>query len=251
MDDSLDPVIHAAGVTAQDALDLSRGHGHAHHAADLFADLIDAADHAQLQAAAGGGVGNAVVQPHQIHRPAPDVRHDDGRFVQQTALGQHGCIALGEQFYITDGHRVLISLIAEQDRSAVPQQVLPELLFIPAKAGEGETGSQQDCGRPLRVSILQFFGDGCQRQQVVVHGLGLVFLKGLASTAYHIVPALIFQNILLGVRLMLICNQAGGKRKVGRFHSGIPMIHANGDNIAHLLSPPFLSFFFFEAFSAA
>ena len=166
-------------------------------------------------------------------------------------MGQHGSIALGEQFYIADGHRVLISLIAEQDGAAVPQQVFPELLFIPAKAGEGETGSQQDCCCPFSVSIFQFFSDGCQRQQVVVHRLGLIFLEGLAAAAHHIVPPLIFQHILLGVRLMLICNQAGGKRKAGRFHSGIAMIHANGDDFAHLLSPPFLSFFFFEAFSAA
>ena len=143
MDDSPDAVIHADSAAPQDTLDLHVCHGHAEHLTRLLADLIQAADHAQLQASAGSGVGDAVVQPHQVHR-----------------LGQHGGVALGEQHHIRKANGIVPALIAEVHRLAIPEQVVPKLLLVPSKAGQGQAGSQQNLRCPLHAPIVQLFGDG-------------------------------------------------------------------------------------------
>ena len=85
------------GIAAQHAFHLCRRHRQAQRAADLLTDLIQTADHAKFQTAAGRRIGDAVVQAHQIHRPSADVCHDHRRLVQQDALGQNRGIALWEQ----------------------------------------------------------------------------------------------------------------------------------------------------------
>ena len=123
MDDRSDPLFHPAGAAPQGAFDLSGRHGQPEQPAHLFADLVNAADHAQFQAPAGSSVGDAVVQPHQIHRPTADVRHDDGRLVQQFRLGQDGGIALGKQGHLLDGDGVVLPLVAKRDGAPIPIQV--------------------------------------------------------------------------------------------------------------------------------
>ena len=160
VDDSPDAVIHADSAAPQDTLDLHVRHGHAEHLTRLLADLIQAADHAQLQASAGSGVGDAVVQPHQVHCPAANVCHDDGGLVQQLRLGQHGGVALGEQHHIREVNGVVPALIAEAHGLTAPKQVVPELLLVPSEAGQGQAGSQQNLRCPLHAPIVQLFGDG-------------------------------------------------------------------------------------------
>ena len=123
MDDRSDPLVHPAGTAPQGAFDLSGRHGQPEQPAHLFADLINAADHAKFQAPAGSGVGDAVIQPHQIHRPAANVRHNDGRLVQQFRLGQYGGIALGKQGHLLDGDGVVLPLVAKRDSASIPIQV--------------------------------------------------------------------------------------------------------------------------------
>ena len=84
-------------IAAQHAFHLCRRHRQAQRAADLLTDLIQTADHAKFQTAAGRCIGDTVVQTHQIHRPATDIRHDHRRLIQQDALGQDCGIALREQ----------------------------------------------------------------------------------------------------------------------------------------------------------
>ena len=96
-----------------------------------------------------------------------------------------------------------------------------------------------DSGGGFRAPVGQLFGDGGEGQQVVILRGGFVFLERLASAAHHIEPAAVFQHILLGVGFMLILHQPGGVRKMGGLHGGIPMIHPDGDGLAHLASPRF------------
>ena len=96
-----------------------------------------------------------------------------------------------------------------------------------------------DSGSGFRASVGQLPGDGGEGQQVVVLGGGFVLLERLAAAAHHIEFAAIFQHILLGIRLMLVPHQPGGEGAVGGFHGGIPMIHPDGDGLAHLASPRF------------
>ena len=66
-------LIHAAGLPGKDTFHLGVGYGQPHVPANLLFCFIDAPDHAELQAAAGSGVGNTVIRPHMICRPAADI----------------------------------------------------------------------------------------------------------------------------------------------------------------------------------
>ena len=119
-------------------------------------------------------MGDAVVQTHQIHRPAAYVSHDDGRLVQQLRLGQDGGIALGKQGHLLDGDGIVLPLIAKRNGAPIPVQIRTEGLLVPAKAGQGQTCRQVDAGGVLRTPVLQLLGDGCQGKQIVVLRLGLI-----------------------------------------------------------------------------
>ena len=80
-DDAPCILVHAAGLSGQNTLYLRVGDGQSDVPADLLFCFIHAADHAEFQTAACGCVGNAVVQPHEIHRPAADVHRKDRRLV--------------------------------------------------------------------------------------------------------------------------------------------------------------------------
>ena len=76
--------------------DLRIGQGQTEGSAELFGDLIQAANHPQLQAPAGGGIGHLIVHLHQVHCPATDVRYNHRGLLQQLRLPDHSGIALGE-----------------------------------------------------------------------------------------------------------------------------------------------------------
>ena len=204
MDNRPDPLVHPAGAAPQGAFDLSGSHGQPKQPAHLFADFIDTADHAQFQTPAGGSIGDAVVQTHQIHRPAAYICHDDGRLVQQLRLGQDGGIALGKQGHLSDGDGIVLPLIAKRNGTPIPVQIRTEGLLVPAKAGQGQARRQVDAGGVFRTPVLQLLGDSCQGKQIVVLCLSLISLKGLATAAHYIVSVAVFQHIFLGVRLMFV-----------------------------------------------
>ena len=67
-------------ISCQHTFHLGVGNGQACLPADLFLRFIDASDHSQLQASAGGGVGDSIVQPHEVHGPASDVHKEHRGF---------------------------------------------------------------------------------------------------------------------------------------------------------------------------
>ena len=92
----------------------------------------------------------------------------------------------------------------------------------------------------------EFLCNGCQREEVIILCLRFVLLKRLTSAAYHIEFSAVFQHVLQRIWLMLIRHQTGGKREMGRFHSGIAVVDTNNHGLSHLASPPRLRFFLFD-----
>ena len=233
-------------IAAQHAFHLCRRHRQAKAAADLLTNLIQTADHAKFQTAAGRCIGNTVVQSHQIHGPSTDIRHDHRRLIQQDALGQNCGITLREQGHLADSDGVFLSLIAKIYRFPIPEQIITECIFLPSKAGEGQSGRQMDLCRRLRMTEGELLCDGCQRKEVVVLCLRFILLKRLTPAAHHIEFSTVFQHVLQRIWLMLIRHQTGGEREMGRFHSGIAVVNTNNHGLAHLASPPRLRFFLFD-----
>ena len=245
MDDSADSLIHAGRVTTQNTLDLRCGQGKAKQPPHLLSDLIHTADHAQLQAAAGGGVGDSSVQAHQIHCPAPDIRHDDRGFVQQFRLGQNSRIALGEQRHIRNGDGITFALIPKGHRPTSPEQIVTECFLIPPKTGQGQACCQMDICHTVCSPKAHLHGDGRKGQKVIVLCLGFVFLERLAAAAHNIKLSAVLQHTFSGVGFVLIFHQSSGKRTVCSFHGRIAMVHADHNGFAHLVLPRFFLTFSF------
>ena len=164
LDDGFHAVVHTVRAAAQDIFNLRTGKRQIQASAHLLRDLIQTADHAQLQAAARSCVRDAVVQPHDIHGPAANVREDHGRFVQQIAVLEDRSIALREQLHILHRSFIRNPFIRKRDRLALAQQIRPECFLFPAEARQRQASRKDHrrCGR--RVPVCDLFGNGRQRQ---------------------------------------------------------------------------------------
>ena len=80
-------------------------------------------------------------------------------------------------------HAVLHVLEAEIHRLLAPQQIISELGFIASETRQRQTrrNAHRTFGR--QTTLLDFLGDSCQRQQIVVVVYGLVPLDRLPSGA--------------------------------------------------------------------
>ena len=192
---------------------------------------------------------DAVVQPHDIHRPAANVRKDHGRFIQQIAVLEDGRIALREQLHILHRSFIRNSFIRKRDRFALAQQICPECFLFPAEARQRQASRKDHrrCGR--RVSVRNLFGNSRQRQQIVIFICCLILLERLSSAADNVVFSVIAENIFLRVRFMFVFSQTGGKRAMRGFHGRVAMIHANRNGFCHRSST--FSFRLFISFCGA
>ena len=178
---------------------------------------------------AGVRVGHAVVDAHQIHRPAADVHSQQGRLVyHQIGFCQHSGIPLRKQPHILDGDAVLGVLVAEHHRLGRTKQVGSEFLLVPAKAGQRQARRDGDAALRRGAAGLQLLRDGGQRQQVVAVGLGLVFLQRLAARAAEIKIPAELQQVPAGVRfLAAIRGDTGWERKIPGLDGVVAVVDAN------------------------
>ena len=228
--------VHAADVSEKDAFNLRRSHGQSQISPDLLRNFVQAANHAQFQTPAGGGVGNTVVQTHQVHRPTANVRQNDRGFIQQIRLGQYRGVALGEQGNLCDSDCVGTSFKTERNRRAVSEEILTEFLLVPTEAGKRQPSRKMYSAGGVSFTEFQLFRNCGQRQQVVVFRQGFVLLEGLAAASDNVIFAAKFQYIFLRIRLVLVLNQPCREGEIFRFHCGIAIVDAYGQEIvAHFL----------------
>ena len=76
--------VHAAALAVQNTFDLNIRYRQSGISAYLLGDLIHTPDHTKFQAAAGSGIWNTVVQPHQVYGPATDICEKNRRLVPNT-----------------------------------------------------------------------------------------------------------------------------------------------------------------------
>ncbi len=219
----------AAGLPRQHLLDLRVGERKTGFLADPLADLVDAADHPQLQTVCRFRYRQGVVDPHQIHRPAADVHEQQRRFVgQQVRLGHQGGKALGKQLHIRDGDAVFHTLVAELDRLGRTKQIATELRLVPAIAGQRQARCDPDCTLRGGAPAADFLRQCSQRQQVVVVIDGFVTLDRLPSGAANKKTPAGLKESLAGVRFVVAVScKTGWERTMPSLDGVIAVIDAN------------------------
>ena len=74
--------------------------------------------------------------------------------------------------------------------------------------------------------MLDFFCNGCQRQQIIIIIGRFIFYQRLSSRTADIILSLILQNILHGIRLVIIPNNSTWERHLSCFNGIIAMINS-------------------------
>ncbi len=238
LDDASGVLVHAAGLSRQHSFHLRVGNGQSYIPADLFFRFVNAADHAKLQAAAGGSVRDAVVQPHEVHRPAADIHEQNRRLIlDEFRVDGDGGIPLREQFHIFDGDFVGDSLKSEAHQLGRTQKVFPEGLFLPAKSGQRQSGSEFDGTLWHSAPLLDLLGDGGKGKQVVIVVLHFVSQDRLSAGSADIKLPAVLQCVLQGVGFMGIFRNTGWERKMPGFDGVVAVV----DTDVHGFSHPFLT----------
>ena len=83
--------------------------------------------------------------------------------------------------------------------------------------------------------MLDFFRNGCQRQQIIIIIGRFIFYQCLSPCTTDIILSLILQNILHGIRLVIIPNNSTWERHLSCFYCIIAMINSY-DYRNHILS---------------
>ena len=238
MDDASGVLVHAAGFSGQHALHLGVGNGQPHIPADLFFRFIDAPDHAKFQTPAGRSVGDAIVQPHEIHRPAADVHEKDRRLIlDKFGVKNDGRVPLREQLHILDGDFVGDSFKFEAHRLGRTQKVFPEWLFLPAKSSQRQPGGNVYGTLCRSAALFKFLGDGGKGKQVVIVVFHLVAQDRLPVRPAHEKLPAVLQRVLQGVGFMGIFRDTGWERKMPGFDGVIAVVYTDVHDCSH----PFLA----------
>ena len=175
----------------------------------------------------------------EIHRPAADVHEQDRRLVlDEFRMDGNGGIPLWEQFHILDGDFVGDSLKLEAYRLGRTAEGIPGRLSshgqIRPEAARLRWFTEHSV---FSSALLDFFGDGCKGQQVVVVVLHLVSQDRLPAGPAHEELSTVLQRVLQGVGFVGIGGDTGWERKMPGFDGVVAMVDADVHGFAH----PFLA----------
>ena len=207
----------------------------------LFADLIHAADHAELETAAGGRIRNTFVEPHEIHCPSSDIHEQHGRLIpQQLRMNSQSRIALWKQLHILNGDSVWHALKFEAYRRQAVlrlfriQEILSKCFFLSAEQRQGQPGPNRDRALCFFTALSDFFRYGRKGQEAIIAVFCFVSKDWLsAGAADKILPA-VLQRVLQRVRFVGVSGDTGWEGKMSCFHGRIAMI----DPDVHDETPP-------------
>ena len=135
-------------------------------------------------------------------------------------------VDLWKQFHVCDCHLIRHIFIPILHRLGRTPQIFFKAFLLTAKACQGQPRRQYYRTAALYPPLPQFFCDGCKCQQVVTATRRFIPLQRLPSCPAHIPAPLVFQHILPGVGLMLICRDPRGKHTMPCFHGIVAMVNA-------------------------
>lgn len=119
------------------------------------------------------------------------------------------------------------------------RQIFPEAFFLPAKTCQREAGCQNHFRFPLFPAIADLLGNGCHCKKIVIVIGGLTSYHRLPSGSTHIKFSIVLQDILHGIRLVIVSGQSGRETYMGSFYGIISMVNSYNDKSPH----PFWFFF--------
>ena len=194
---------------------------HGAHPAD---DVVGHRDHPHLQAAAKLQVRRRVAQEHDVRGIAADVNDKGARnLLQAPRLRHNSGVGLGIDEHMPD---------QQADRSTVVNEVYPPPLKIVRKSLPQRVVLRRQADRQIRLdhracisALLQFLGDGEQRQDPVPLVLGLIPHIGDPLAGQRPELTIVFQHLRIYRRPDGIVDQAGRKHKVDRLHGRIAMVN--------------------------
>ena len=124
--------------------------------------------------------------------------------------------------------------------AALSETDIPGSLFSPC---QWKTGCQNYICFPLSPAIADFLGNGCHCQKIIIVIGSLTSHQRLPPGSTHIKFPIVLQDILHGIRLVIVSGQSGRKTYMGSFYGIISMVNSYNDKSPH----PFWFFLFFSS----
>lgn len=127
--------------------------------------------------------------------------------------------------------------------AALSETDIPGTLFLPAKTCQWEAGCQNHICFPLSPAVADLLCNGCHCQKIIIVIGSLASHQRLPPSSTHIKFPIVLQDILHGIRLIIVPGQSSRETHMGSFDGIISMIDSYNDKSPH----PFRFFLFFSS----
>ena len=117
--------------------------------------------------------------------------------------------------------------------AALSETDIPEAFFLPAKTCQWEAGCQNHICFPLSPAVADLLGNGCHCQKIIIVIGGLASHQRLPPGSAHIEFSIVLQDILHGIRLVIIPGEPCREAHMGSFDGIISMIDSYNDKSPH------------------
>ena len=115
--------------------------------------------------------------------------------------------------------------------------------FIADLANQRKAGCQNHICFPFSPTVVNLLGNGCHGQKIIIVIRSLTSHQRLPSGSAHIKFSIVLQDILHGIRLIIIPSQSCRETHMRSFDGIISMVNSYNDKSPH----PFWFFLFFSS----
>ena len=137
----------------------------------------------------------------------------------------------------------MFPFVEKADGLFFPKQIFLEFLFFPSKPSKRKPGCKNNLGSSLSFSFSDLLCQCSQRQKIIIVIGSLTSHQRLPPGSTHIKFPIVLQDILHGIRLVIVSSQSGRETYMGSFYGIISMVNSYNDKSPH----PFWFFLFFSS----